>query len=536
MRKSVSDSSDSPTVAYTLTSSHLQHMPGKFYVTTPIYYINDKPHIGHVYTTIAADVLARYHRMRGDNVFFLTGTDENSQKNVEAAEKHGYKSIQEYLDMMATTWQKTFADLQMTNDYFIRTTDDRHQAGVRKFWEMVAAKGDIYEGEYEGLYCTGCEGFKAESDLVDGECPLHKKAPEILMEKNYFFKVTAYREALLKHIDENPNFIQPVSRRNEVRSYVENFMEDFSISREVGAVKTGIPVPGDESQVIYVWFDALINYMTGVGFGTDDNSYKKWWPADVHLVGKDIIKFHCALWPAMLMSAGQPLPKKVFAHGFFTIDGDKMSKSLGNVIDPLDVAERYGRDPLRYFLLKEITFGEDGDFSLKRLEERYNNDLANDLGNLLHRSLSMIEKYREGKVSASARMSFCLVDENDIDYLWKRYQDRLENFDFNSAFEYGVWRIVRELNGYIDNEKPWVLAKENQERLDVVLYNLAEGLRHIAWMLKPFMPETSDKIFTQLGIADQEVEKTYEQAKRWGGIPENATIAKGEPLFPRLEE
>ena len=502
----------------------------KFYVTTPIYYINDKPHIGHVYTTIAADVLARYHRLRGDEVFFLTGTDENSQKNVEAAAKHGYENIQEYLDMMAENWQQTFAELKMTNDDFIRTTQERHLAGVEKFWQMVSEKGDIYEGEYEGLYCTGCEGFKAESDLVDGLCPLHKKAPDVIKEKNYFFRLTAYREALLKHIDDNPDFIQPLSRRNEVRSYVENFMTDLSISRDVDAVQAGIPVPGDESQVIYVWFDALLNYMTAIGFGTDEELYQKWWPADVHLVGKDIIKFHCALWPAMLMSAGLPLPKKVFAHGFFTIDGEKMSKSLGNVIKPLEVAEQFGRDPLRFFLLKEITFGEDGDFSLQRLQERYQGDLGNDLGNLLHRTLSMTDKYLDGQVP--------VVEDGDQIKLepavWERYEAAMEKLDFGAALEV-IWEILRWSNKYIDDQKPWALAKETPEKIPAVMFNLLERLRQVAWLLKPFMPEVSDKMLVQLGLTDSEAGKTYEQGKDWAAWPENATIAKGEPLFPRLE-
>ncbi|MFH1047550.1 MAG: methionine--tRNA ligase [Patescibacteria group bacterium] len=505
-------------------------MPEKFYVTTPIYYVNDKPHIGHAYTTIAADVLARYHRLRGDDVFFLTGTDENSQKNVEAAAKHGQSDIRSYLDEMSAVWQKTWVDLQLTNDDFIRTTQERHLRGVDKFWKIVTDRGDIYEGEYEGLYCTGCEGFKLEGDLVDGLCPQHKKAPDRIKERNYFFRVTAYREALLKHIDEQPDFIQPLSRRNEVRSYIDKFMQDFSISRDVGAVKAGIPVPGDESQVIYVWFDALLNYMTAVGYGTDDELYQKWWPANVHLVGKDIIKFHCALWPAMLMSAGLPLPKKVFAHGFFTIDGDKMSKSLGNVIDPLDVAAKYGRDGMRYFLLKEITFGEDGDFSLKRLAERYQGDLGNDLGNLLHRTLSMTDKYLAGQV---------LCPETGVQEMssevWPKYDRALEELDFGGALE-TIWEILRWSNKYIDDSKPWVLAKEDPAKIPAVLYSLLERLRQVAWMLKPFMPETAEKMLLQLGIADSEAEKTYEQAKQWGGFQKNATIAKGEPLFPRLEE
>ncbi|MFH2062626.1 MAG: methionine--tRNA ligase [bacterium] len=505
---------------------------GKYYITTPIYYVNGRPHIGHVYTNVAADVLARYRRLRGDEVYFLTGTDENSQKNLEAAEKAGEPDVQEYLDEMAAVWQKAFADLHLTNDDFIRTTEDRHLAAVRKFWALVSEKGDIYEGEYEGLYCTGCEGFKLEGDLDDGGlCPLHKKAPEQVKEKNYFFRLTAYREQLLKHIDERPEFIQPVARRNEVRSYVEKFMTDISISRDVGSVRCGIPVPGDDSQVIYVWFDALINYLSAVGFGTDEAKFEKWWPADLHLVGKDIIKFHCALWPAMLMSAGLPLPKQVFAHGFFTIDGEKMSKSLGNIIDPVVTAEKYGRDVLRYFLLKEITFGEDGDFSLARLEERYQSDLGNDLGNLLHRTLSMTEKYLDGAVPANHTSSDLAKHKADN---WSYYAESMNKLEFGKALEL-VWGRVSASNHLIEDEKPWVIWKESDiHSLELVMYQLLENLRHIAWMLRPFMPEAAEKIFVQLGIAETESKKTYDEAIVWGGLEPGTRIAKGEPLFPRL--
>jgi methionyl-tRNA synthetase len=502
----------------------------KFYITTPIYYINDRPHIGHIYTTIAADILARYHRLQDSDVFFLTGVDENSQKNVEAASKQGCENIQEYLDSMAEIWKTTFSKLLLSNDEFIRTTEKRHHLAVERFWQMVQKKGDIYIGNYEGLYCVGCECFKLEIDLVDGLCPLHKKAPEKIREKNYFFKLSAYRQQLLQHIDDHPEFIQPISRRNEVRSYVEKFMEDVSISREVNAVRCGIPVPGDNSQVIYVWFDALINYLTGVGFSSDEKMFKQYWPADVHLVGKDIIKFHCALWPAMLMSAGLSLPEKVFAHGFFTIDGEKMSKSLGNVIDPLAVAEKYGRDVLRFFLFKEISFGEDGDFSLQRLAERYQSDLGNDLGNLLHRTLSMTEKYLSGATLKSKK-----IIETTLQPDWTAYEQAMRNLNFGTALEV-VWDVLRRSNKYIDEQKPWSLAKEDPESLPGVLFSLLEGLRHVAWLLKPFMPEIAEQIFVQLGIAEFEAKKTYKQAKIWGGFPESATIAKGEPLFPRLEE
>jgi len=497
----------------------------KFYITTPIYYVNDKPHIGHLYTTIVADVLARYHRLRGKDVFFLTGTDENSQKNVEAATEHGYDDIKRYLDTMSDNWRTTFADLGMTFDDFIRTTETRHRKGVEKFWRTVKEKGDIYLGEYEGLYCTGCETFLNESDLVEGKCADHKKKPERIKEKNFFFRLSRYREALLKHIDENPGFIRPKSRRNEVRSYVDKFMEDISISRE--SMEWGIPVPDEDGDhVIYVWFDALLNYMTGVGYGTDDEKFRRYWPADLHLVGKDIIKFHCALWPAMLMSAGIPLPKQIFAHGFFTIDGDKMSKSLGNAIDPKILAEEYGIDVVRYFLLREITFGEDGDFSVERLRQRYTSELANDLGNLLHRTLSMADRYFGSKVPAQT--------EGDLAPRWQRYEDGMENLDFAAALD-AIWGILRDSNRYIDDTKPWELAKSDTEKLEKVIYTLLERLRHVAWMLAPITPEVAQNICVQLGRPDEFKEVPYDDAKTWGGMRENATIAKGEPLFPRLD-
>ncbi|MEK7123124.1 MAG: class I tRNA ligase family protein [Patescibacteria group bacterium] len=307
----------------------------KYYLTTPIYYINDKPHIGHAYCTIVADVIAQYHRLRGDDTFFLTGIDENSLKNIESAEKIGMGDrIAEYLDMQAAIWQQTWDSLGISNDYFIRTTEEHHKQGVEKFWRRVQAQGDIYKGEYEGFYCIGCEEFIRPTDLVNGQCPIHKRDPEKLLEKNYFFAASRYRDRLLEHIEKNPNFIQPQSRRNEVINYIQNHFDDISISRET--MKWGIPVPDDPKQVVYVWFDALINYLTGIGYGWDDELFTRWWPCDLHLVGKEIIKFHCALWPAMLMSAGIPLPERVFAHGFLTIDGQKMSKSLGNAIDPVD--------------------------------------------------------------------------------------------------------------------------------------------------------------------------------------------------------
>jgi methionyl-tRNA synthetase len=502
---------------------------GKYYITTPIYYVNDRPHVGHLYTTVAADVLARWHRLNGDDTMFLTGTDENSQKNVEAAEKLGRSDIKAYLDEMSGAWRETWKGLGLTNDDFIRTTEPRHLAAVEKFWKAVEASGDIYGGEYVGLYCTGCEAFVRESDLADGKCPIHKKEPSPIKEKNYFFKLKKYREALLKHIDEHPDFIQPVERRNEVRSYVDRFMEDVSISRE--SMKWGIPVPGGKG-VIYVWFDALINYLSAAGYGTDDAKFSKWWPCDVHLVGKDIIKFHCALWPAMLMSAGIEPPKKVFAHGFFTVNGDKMSKSLGNVISPAEAASTCGFDALRYFLLREITFGGDGDFSLERLRDRYRNDLGNELGNLMHRTLSMTEKYFGGKVPEAEACAEAAADQAKT---WERYEAALDRLDFGGALD-AVWEDLRRDNRHIDEVKPWVLAKTDTAGLAKTMYYLLEHLRQTAWLIRPFMPEVSDKMLKQLGVCENEAKKSYNEAKVWGQMPVGGIIAKGEPLFPRIDE
>ncbi|MFH1142636.1 MAG: methionine--tRNA ligase [Candidatus Uhrbacteria bacterium] len=497
----------------------------KFYVTTPIYYVNDKPHIGHVYSTVAADILARYHRMLGDEVMFLTGTDENSQKGVDAAEL-AKQDVQEYIDQMAARWESTFDSLGFTNNDFIRTTQDRHVTAATKFFKKVYDQGDIYEGEYQGLYCTGCEAFLNESDLEDGNCPNHKKPPEQIKEKNYFFKLTKYRQALLEHIKNNPEFIMPESRRNEVISYIDNFMEDISISRD--SMKWGIPVPIDTDQRIYVWFDALINYISAIGYTDETDQFNKFWPADVHIVGKDIIKFHCALWPAMLLAAGLPLPKTVFAHGFFTINGDKISKSLGNAIDPVELTQKYGIDPVRYFLMREIHFGEDGDFSEERMVERYNGELANDLGNLLSRTLAMTEKYCDGLVPEKAE-GFLKDD-------WQQYNQAMNELRFHEAIEV-CWNLVRQANQYVEQQKPWELAKQDDKKpLENALYVLLETLRHVAWMIYPFMTETSEAMFKQLGIQiPKEFEQSFESAWVWGELAPGGIIKKGENLFPKLE-
>ncbi|MGC9059254.1 MAG: methionine--tRNA ligase [Candidatus Aenigmatarchaeota archaeon] len=485
----------------------------KFYVTTPIYYVNDKPHLGHFYTTLIADVLARWHRLKGEDVFFLTGTDENSQKNVKAAEKVG-KDVKEYVDEMAEIWKNTWKELNISFDDFIRTTEERHKKAVYEFFKRVFEKGDIYKGKYVGYYCVDCEAFLTKSDLVDGKCPIHKKEPIILEEENYFFRASKYKEALLKYIEDHPDFILPEKRKEEVINYIKTAFNDISISRQTQ--KWGIPFPNDNSQVVYVWFDALINYLSGIGFGYDEEKFKKFWPANVHLVGKDIIKFHCAIWPAMLMSANLPLPKHVYAHGFWTVKGEKMSKSLGNVINPIELAKKYPLDAIRYFLIRQVPFGEDGDFSEEALIERINNELANDLGNLVNRVLSLAERFKgeiKGKPELDERLKLKEIDEY------------MENFRVDLALN-EIWNFVKECNKYINEKEVWKLKGEE---LSNALYNLLESLRIISILLYPFLPETSEKIRKQLGIEEKQ---TIEDCKfkEWRWKPK-----KGEILFKKIK-
>ena len=506
----------------------------KYYVTTPIYYINDKPHIGHAYTSIAADVLARWHRQHGDETFFLSGVDVNSLKTIEAAEKSGMP-IEEYVSRQAETWQNTWKSLKITNDDFVVTSSERHKTSVEAFFKLVQAKGDIYKGVYKGYYCAGCEAFVNASELVDGtKCPIHLKEAEVIEEENYFFSASKYRDVLLDHLEKNPDFVQPANRRNEITNYIKDHFADISISRPRKTAKIGIDFPGDPEQVVYVWFDALVNYLTGIGFGVDDDKFNQYWPADLHLVGKDIIKFHCALWPAMLMSAGLPLPKKVFAHGFFTLDGQKISKSLGNVIDPVELANKRGNDALRYFLLREIPFGGDGDFSFARFDDRYTSDLAKGLGNFAARVLKLGESVNcadyDGDGDPYYDSTFHKIEEIESDVMFNAVYAEVESCRPDKALE-AIWASIAYGDKFIEQHKPWTLAKTDPTQHIQVMAVLLVHLRDIATCLYPFMPDVAEKIWTGLGLDRAELDTDGKREKYHGD-----KITKGEPLFPSLTD
>jgi len=482
----------------------------KFYVTTPIYYVNDIPSIGHAYTTIIADILTRWHRLQGHKTFFLTGLDENSQKTVKAAQEKGFKNFEEYTDKMAEKWIKAWKELSISNDGFIRTTEARHKKVVTEIFEKINKKGDIYKGNYVGLYCDGCEAYLTEKDLENGLCPFHKKPPKEISEENYFFKLSAYKEKILQHIEKNPDFIQPKTRRNEVTSFLKGEVKDVSVSRP--GTDWGIPLPIDKKHKIWCWFDALINYISG----SEGN-----WPAELHLLAKDILRFHCVIFPAMLMSAGYELPKQLFVHGFLTINGQKMSKSLGNAIDPLYLKGKYGLDVIRYYIAREISFGEDGDFSEIGLKTRLNNELANELGNLVNRSLVMIEKKAAGKIP-KAKTDASLQKKLNL----KKIEKHMKDLELHHALA-EIFSFVTSCNQFINEKEPWKLKGKE---LDAVLYSLADSIRILSTLLSPFIPETSERINKQLGVKPGLLKDC-----KFNLLKEGTKVKKGEVLFKKVE-
>lgn len=507
-----------------------------FYLTTPIYYPSGNLHIGHAYTTVAGDAMARYKRMRGFDVMYLTGTDEHGQKIQEKAEETNV-TPQQYVDGIVEGIQELWKKLDISYDDFIRTTENRHKEIVEKIFAQLLEQGDIYLGEYEGWYCTPCESYYTETQLVDGNCPDCGRPVHRVKEESYFFKVSKYAERLLNYFEENPSFIQPESRKNEmINNFIKPGLEDLAVSRTT--FDWGIKVPGNPKHVIYVWIDALSNYITALGYGSDnDSKYLKYWPADVHLVGKEIVRFHTIYWPIMLMALDLPLPKKVFAHGWLLMKDGKMSKSKGNVVDPVTLIDRYGLDSLRYYLLREVPFGADGVFTPEGFVERINFDLANDLGNLLNRTIAMINKYFDGVIPAyegsNGEFDQALVQMNKETVI--KYEEAMENMEFSVALA-SIWQLVSRSNKYIDETKPWVLAKEETDRqaLASTMYHLAESLRRISVLLQPFLTRTPKKIFTQLNIDKVEL-TSWESLDTFGTIPEGIQVQKGDPIFPRLD-
>lgn len=501
----------------------------KFYVTTPIYYANARAHIGHAFTSVAADVLARYHRLLGDETFFLTGMDEHGAKIARAAEVAG-KEPQEFTDHIAKSFMRLAKVLNLTNDDFIRTTDRRiHWPGVIKIWEAIKAAGDLYEGKYEGLYCVGHEAFMKKSDLKDGVCPDHQTTPEKIKETNYFFKLSKYKKQLEQIYESGAISIKPKSRANEVLAMLKD-SGDISFSRPRKDLRWGIPVPGDDDQTIYVWADALTNYLSAVGYGRNDD-WMKFWPADAHVIGKDILRFHAIIWPAMLLSAGLELPRSLFVHGFITVDGQKMSKTIGNVIDPVELIKKYGIDSVRYFLLREIPSTEDGDFSYKKLEDRYNGDLANNLGNLVSRVAKLIETKLNGELNFDERF----IDNeayHRITEAEEKYRKSVEEFCLHEALA-AVWDLLGYANSFIDFHKPWA-KDEDAEHLLKTLTTVLSIILNAAWFIKPFLPETADKIFTAFGadLSAETLVKADGNFKSW--IGRKFIVNKIEPLFPRI--
>jgi methionyl-tRNA synthetase len=506
-----------------------------FYITTPIYYPSDKLHIGHSYTTVAADAIARYKRMRGFDVMFLTGTDEHGLKMQRTAQKKGL-GTKEYVDGIVEGVKELWKLMLISNDKFIRTTDEYHEKAVQKIFKKLYDNGDIYKSEYEGWYCTPCESFWTNTQLIDGKCPDCGREAELMKEESYFFRLSKYRDRIVEYIESHPDFIQPVSRRNEMlNNFLKPGLDDLCVTRT--SFNWGIPVTFDDKHVIYVWIDALSNYITALGYMSEDDSlFRKYWPADVQLIGKEIVRFHTIIWPAMLMALGETLPEKVFGHGWLVLDGGKMSKSKGNVVDPVILVNKYGVDAIRYFLLREVPFGSDGNFSNEALIARINSDLANDLGNLVSRTTAMVNKYFGG-VIPDERVSGD-YDEDLINTVMKtktKVEELLEQLQLNTALA-EIWKTIARANKYIDECMPWAIDRDplQRPRLAGVLYNLLESIRIISVFIQPFMPETPGKIRKQLGIEAEEL-STWDSSGNWGLYPSGARINKGEVIFPRID-
>lgn len=506
----------------------------KFYITTPIYYPSDNLHIGHAYCSVMADTMARYKRIQGYDVMFLTGTDEHGQKIEEKAKAAGITPKQ-YVDHVVSGIKDLWKLMDISYDKFIRTTDDYHEKAVQKIFKQLYDQGDIYKGSYEGWYCTPCESFWTETQLVDGKCPDCGREVRRTSEEAYFFRLSKYQDQLIKLFEEHPEFLEPASRRNEMlNNFIKPGLEDLCVSRT--SFTWGVPVTFDPKHIVYVWVDALSNYITALGYGSaDDSLYQKYWPADIHLVGKEIVRFHTIIWPAMLMALNLPLPKKVLGHGWLILEGGKMSKSKGNVVDPVVLCERYGVDAIRYFLLRDIPFGSDGTFSNEALITRINSDLANDLGNLVSRTMAMVNKYFGGTIPTERTAG---EFDDDLIALATATKAKVEAYADEMQFSQALtelWALISRTNKYIDETAPWVLAKDeaNRARLAAVMYNLCEAIRIISILVSPFLPHTAPKIQAQLGAPAAVL--SWEQAGEWGLLPDGFSVQKGEIIFPRID-